>query len=139
MNYWKFTSANNWFTAKFPENWSEYEDDDGTYAFFNSATPSGNFRITPFRWQSGNNRAHSYIQDELNDNLNAVSIKVGNWDGAFYSKKADEDNLIYFWITGFENTVFLCSFTVEQEAVGTKRHDSELNTVDEIINSLTLV
>ncbi len=34
MNYWSFTSAEEWFSLMLPGNWEEYdEEDDGTYSF----------------------------------------------------------------------------------------------------------
>jgi len=136
MSYWEFTSSNNWFSTKLPKNWSEYEDEEGTYAFFNTDEWSGNLRITPYRWPDDSDKAPEYIKDELNDNPNAVAIKIGDWDAAFYSKEAKDDCLIYFWAMGIRNHLFLCSFTVDKNMVGTEKHDKELNIVENVLNNI---
>lgn len=96
MNCWEFPSANGWFSTTLLENWSEYEDDDETYAFFNTTEWGGNLRITLLRWESENmNKSPQYVQDELNHNENAVLTNLGDWGAAFYSGEASEDSIIY--------------------------------------------
>jgi hypothetical protein len=138
MNYWKFSSPANWFSTTLPENWAEYDDEEGTYAFFNTDKWSGNFRITPFRWEGNPNKAIEYISSELKENANAVAIKIGDWDAAFYSKKATDGTLIYFWTTGTQNYVFLCSFSVDMDMIGTDLHEQELAVVENILNNIEL-
>ena len=138
MNYWEFTSVNNWFSTMLPENWSEYEDDEGTYAFFNTDEWSGNLRITPYRWEGDSNKAAEYINDELNNNPDAVAIKIGDWNAAFYSRETSDDSLIYFWATGGGNHLFLCSFTVDKNMFGTEKHDKELSIVEEVLNNIII-
>jgi hypothetical protein len=48
------------------------------------------------------------------------------------------DSLIYFWVTGVRNYIFLCSFTVDKDMVGTKKHDNELVIVEEILNNISI-
>jgi len=140
MNYWEFTSSSGWISTKFPENWSEYDDgDEGTYAFFNTTEWSGNLRITPYRWEEeGEDKGLQYVQDELKENENAVLIHLGDWEAAFYSGKASEDSIIYYWVIGFKNTLLLCSFTADKDLVGSEKHNKELMIVEEVLSGIKI-
>ncbi|HEY8999725.1 MAG TPA: DUF3805 domain-containing protein [Mucilaginibacter sp.] len=139
MNYWEFSSSSGWFSTTLPENWSEYEDDEGTYAFFNTSEWSGNLRITPYRWEEGGvDKGPQYVQDELNENEDAVLTKLGDWEAAFYSGEASEDSIIYYWMIGFESTLLLCSFTADKEFIGSESHNKELVIVEEILSSIRI-
>jgi len=140
-----FTSAQSWFNLTLPDDWSEYEDEEGTYAFFNEKNWTGNFRVTPFRWEQttndGDDKAAKYISGELEDNKDAVEIKLGIFPCAHYKKNLAQEGdefIIYYWITGLKNNLFICSFTINKEQESTEKNTHELNIVETIIKSITL-
>ena len=142
MNYWNFTSDNNWFSLKLPANWAEYDDAENVFAFFNTEKWSGNLRITHFRWEgvdADTDKAFLYNQSELKDNPGAISIKLKEWDATFYSKETDDKDIIYYWITGSKNDLFICSFTFDEPFLNTDWHNNELIVVREIIGSLQII
>jgi len=125
-----------------PQDWSEYDsENEGTYAFFNTKEWSGNLRITPFRFENNGgekNEAINVIQSELVDKPGAVLMTVKSWDAAFYIE-ADEENMIYYWVTGFKNSLFLISFTFDNDAKGTLQHKTTLETVTQILNTIEII
>jgi hypothetical protein len=141
MNYWNFTSDNNWFRLKLPENWAEYDDEENTFAFFNTEKWSGNLRITHRRWENveeGIDKASLYNQSELTDSPGAILVKLNKWDATFYIKEANEGDIIYFWITGSKNDLFICSFTFDKPFLHTHWHNDELIVVSEIPGSIKI-
>ena len=144
MNYHKFLSIDESFSIQLPENWSEYDDDDenqNTYAFFNSKQWSGNLRISFIHWKGTSNKdkANNYIQSELLENENVCIIKINDRNAAFYSKESVDNNLIYFWITGAKNNLFICSFTVDKSHLETDSHTRELGVVEQILHSIEVL
>ena len=76
-----FTSRSGWFSFTLPADWDEYDDEEeDTYAFFNSNSWTGNLRISPFRWMlvanSDDDKAGEFIADEFSGNIGASSIKI---------------------------------------------------------------
>ena len=131
-----FTSPNGWFSLKLPANWDEYDDEEGTSAFFNSKSWTGNFRVTPIRWTGladpNEDKAAKYILAELKENKIATKVKLGNYDCAFYKNELIQDDtqfIIYYWTTGKGNTAFICSFTIDKKQEATKLNQSELEQV----------
>lgn len=138
MDYWQFEDE--WFSIRLPNNWAEYEDEEGTFAFFNTDDWTGNLRITPLRWanKTGDNKAAEYIKEEAIENEGAVITKIRDWKAAFYTKSLDDGNFMYYWVTGIGNNTFLCSFTVDKSFLNTKKHEEELLIVEDILNSIQL-
>jgi Domain of unknown function (DUF3805) len=70
---------------------------DDVFAFFNIEKWSGNLIITHFRWanvEAEINKASQYIQSELENNSNAVMIKLNEWNVAFCDKETKDGNII---------------------------------------------
>ncbi len=142
MNYWDFTSDNNWFSLKLPENWAEYDDEDNVFAFFNTEKWSGNLRISHLRRQNDEkevNDASFYTGSEFADKPGVMKVKLGDWDATFYSKGTNEGDIIYFWATGSKNDLFICSFTFDKPFLGTDWHNNELIAVGEILGSIKVI
>lgn len=140
MNYWHFTSVNNWFSLTLPENWSEYDDEDGTAAFFNKEKWSGNLRITAVRITNIEaDKISSFAQSKTGDDPNAILVKLGNWDTVFYSEKSTDGCIVYYWTMGSSNFWFVCSFTIDDEFFDTERNIKELDVVEEIISSIKIL
>ena len=146
MNIKNFTSQNGWFTLTIPEYWEEYDDgDEDTYSFFNTMKWSGNFRITSFRWldieDPNEDKAAQYISDELTEYNQAIKLKIGNLECAYYKKDFQQENknlLIYYWTTGTKNDLFLCSFTIDKNQEQTEENKKELQIVLDIIKSIKI-
>jgi hypothetical protein len=133
-----FTTPDALFSWVLPPDWSEYDDDEGTYCFFNTISWTGNFRITPLKLNPKNSVA-STISEQISNNANAIEVKIGDYDCAFYKRDItqDEDSLvIYFWITGMENYLFTCSFVIDKDQESTNKNELEL--VEDIIKSIKL-
>ena len=45
----KFISPGAWFTMIYPSTWSEFEDGEGSFLFYNPDVWTGNFRISAFK------------------------------------------------------------------------------------------
>lgn len=147
MNYKKFTSQSGWFSLMLPVDWEEYEDtetDEGTYAFFNSKEWTGNFRITSFRWTSigdSSDPAAKYINEELNENKGATKTKFGDLDCVHYKKdllQEGEELVIYYWLVGRNDNLFVCSFTIEKRQQETEHNKAEIGVVEEVIKSIKI-
>ncbi|MGY3214700.1 DUF3805 domain-containing protein [Mucilaginibacter sp. HD30] len=131
---------NGWFSVMLPDDWDEYDDgEEGTFCFFNTAKWNGNLRITPFHWLGtvivDESKAEKYIEDEVRENEGAIRIKIGNFDCAFYKKDLIEDGeklVIYYWITGKDNDIFICSFTTNKEL----ENSIDLNQLQDVIKSI---
>ncbi len=133
------------FSLTLPDEWEEYDDEsEDSFAFFNAVNWTGNLRITPFSWQSSidpnENKAAQYILDELLENPGAVKITLKNFDCAFYKKSLLQDGddlIIYYWILGDKNELYLCSFTIDRKNEQSNQNVIELETVQSILESIT--
>lgn len=141
MTLKKFISQSGWFTLDLPEDWQEYDDGEkDTYSFFNSKAWTGNLRITPFRWENvinpNEDKALSFVEEEVINN-SAQKIKLNEFDCAHYKKytsQNNEDLIIYYWVAGKNNTVFICSFTTDRDKEAESNNQIEL--VENIIRSI---
>ncbi len=146
MDMKAFTSQNVWFSLTLPADWDEYDDgEEDTYAFFNSKSWSGNFRVTPFRWTQvtvpNEDKAANFITDELSENEGAIKMKLGNFDCAHYKKDTQQDDealVVYYWATGIKNILFICSFSIDKKQELTKQNQAELRIVQNIIKSIKI-
>ena len=145
MTHKKFTSRSGWFNLKLPIDWEEYDDDgeEDTYTFFNANNWTGNFRITPFRWTDlvdpNEDKAAEFIAEELNENDGATKIKLGDLDCAHYKKdllQDGDDLVIYYWVVGKKDNLFVCSFTIDKKQEQTEHNKAEVTVVEDIIKSI---
>ncbi len=84
-----FTTEDNKYSWKIPTYWAEYDDDDeGTYAFFNTEIWTGNLRITPailgHDTEAPNDKFKNLIEGEIKDNEGAIKTYIGNYECAHY-------------------------------------------------------
>lgn len=138
MSYWKFIYSTGWFSTTLPENWSEYDDEEGTAAFFNTDQWSGNLRITPVRL-GGMDVDKSPTMVSLNNNQNEITVKLGKWIASFYSERSSDNCTIYYWTIGSTSMWFMCSFTIDEEFLNTERNEKELAVVEEIIGNIEIL
>jgi len=143
MNIKTYNLKNGWFSLTLPDHWEEYDDgSEGTFTFFDSKNYSGNLRISPFHYEDekpGENKVAQLINEEIDENKEAIKIKIGNRDCAHYKKNIieDEDELvIYYWCIGENNDIYVCSFTVKKIKEQTVENEIALAFVQDIIKSI---
>jgi len=110
----KYISPGGWFSLEYPVAWSEFEDSEGTFLFYNPNEWCGNFRISAYR-DIAKDYAKQCVDYELNRNKESKRVKVGEWECAYCSETFIEKGTWYtshIWITGQGNTSIECSFTV---------------------------
>lgn len=123
IQYKKFISPGAWFSMLYPATWSEFEENEGAFLFYNPDEWSGNFRISAYREETNKNSKLSYgesvVKEVLKDNPSAQSIKLNDHLCA-YSKEMFMENEEYFtthwWVIAAGDMVFDCSFTVHKGA-----------------------
>ena len=112
----KYISPGAWFSMEYPAVWSEFEDSEGSFLFYNPDEWTGNFRISAYRGNTADYGRES-VRQELKENASAVRVRVGALDCA-YSKEMFEEGGEYYtshiWITGVDDVAFECSFTVRK-------------------------
>lgn len=112
----KYISPGAWFSMEYPAVWSEFEDSEDSFLFYNPDEWTGNFRISAYRGNTADYGRES-VRQELKENASATLVRVGALDCA-YSKEMFEEGGEYYtshiWITGVDDVVFECSFTVRK-------------------------
>ena len=146
MNTRNFTSQDGWFSLILPVDWDEYNDgEEGTHAFFNSKSWTGNLRITPIRWENTagpiEDKAAKFIKKRLADNKQAVKIILGNWNCVHYKKEIKEGAnsfVVYYWETGKADSILICSFTIDKKRDDSRANRAELILVQSMIRSIVI-
>lgn len=117
----KFISPHSWFSLIYPSSWSEFEDKEGTFLFYNPTQWTGNFRISAYKKDIKAKNAMSYadeeIQYELNHNKESQRVKIGSCNGVYYQDSNKEEGVFYtthHWLLGKDNMILECTFTVPQ-------------------------
>lgn len=99
----------------YPAAWSEFEDGEGSFLFYNPDVWDGNFRISAFRGNSA--YAEANLQNELRERPSAQLVRVGEWNCAYSVEEFEEDGAAYtthWWVTGAGDLAIDCSFTVKR-------------------------
>ncbi|MBQ8225039.1 MAG: DUF3805 domain-containing protein [Bacteroides sp.] len=113
----KYIAPGAWFSMLYPADWNEFEENEGTFLFYNPDNWTGNFRISAYRGHA--TYATEAIRAELKENPSAQLVTVGTWSCA-YSKKMFEEAGSYYtshvWLTGKDELLFECSMTVVRGA-----------------------
>lgn len=133
----KFISPGAWFTMIYPSTWSEFEDGEGSFLFYNPDVWTGNFRISAFKADAAARGSVNYgreaVKQELKDNPSASLVKVGRLECAYSKEMFQEEGTYYtthLWITGMDNVAFECSFTVPK--------GGEVKEAEEVIATLDI-
>lgn len=111
----KFISPGTWFSMIYPADWSEFEDGEGSFLFYNPADWTGNFRISAYKGNAAYGR--DSMQQELKENPSATLVKIGKLECAYSKEMFEEEGAYYtshLWITGIDEIAFECSFTVRK-------------------------
>ena len=120
----KYISPGGWFSLEYPATWSEFEDTEESFLFYNPNKWNGNFRISAYK-DTAKDYARQCIKEELKQNPTSTSVKVGEWECAYSAETFQEAGAWYtthFWVTGKDDICFECSFTV---AKGDERKPAE--------------
>ena len=109
----RFIAPGGWFSMNYPQAWSEFEDGEGSFLFYNPEVWNGNFRISAFRGNSA--YAEANRQNELCQQPGAKLVSVGPWHCAYSQEEFQEeehDYTTHWWVTGEGDLAIECSFTV---------------------------
>ena len=120
----KFISPGGWFSLEYPAAWSEFEDTEESFLFYNPNQWSGNFRISAYK-DAAKDYGRQCIAYELKNNPTSCAVKVGEWDCAYSAETFQEEGAWYtthIWVTGKDDISFECSYTV---AKGGERNPAE--------------
>jgi hypothetical protein len=120
----KYISPGGWFSLEYPDTWSEFEDSESTFLFYNPNKWCGNFRISAYK-DAAKDYAEQCIAYELKQNPTSTEVRIGNWNCAYSAETFQEEGAWYtthIWVTGKGDISFECSFTV---AKGGERTQAE--------------
>ncbi len=113
MSTKKYISPGGWFSLRYPETWNEFEDEEGSFLFYNPEKWVGNFRISVFK-DTSLSYANEVLADERKWNTSAQDVKVGSWECVYSCEnftESGEDYVTHLWMTGSLDTVAECSFS----------------------------
>ncbi|TKG97035.1 DUF3805 domain-containing protein [Puteibacter caeruleilacunae] len=141
-----FVSESGWFKFDKPKEWIYEREDKDTYSFHNESDWKGSLRISPYRFTGAETevqieKVDQYVNDELNEQEDAKRISLGDKEVVFYSKIIDseEDVLqIDYLVFGIENTLFLCSFTIDNKEVNDLKVKKGITLYRRALESLLL-
>lgn len=129
----KFVSSHNYILL-LPENWSKYEDEKNTDAFFNAKKWTGNLRITPIV----TDKASDIVFEETKTNKAIKKIKTKNGFTGISFEETTEENCIYYWYIYNRNNLFVCSFTIDLDDKDSLENKKEIQEVYAIISSIAV-
>ena len=121
----KYISPGGWFSLEYPATWSEFEDTEESFLFYNPNKWNGNFRISAYK-DAANDYGRQCIAYELKNNPTSTLIKVGEWECAYSAETFQEEGAWYtthIWVTGKGDICFECSFTVSKGGERTPAED----------------
>lgn len=98
---------------RYPATWSEFEDEEESFLFYNPDEWTGNFRISAYKGGAGYGAAS--VRQELKENASAKPVQVGGATCAYSLEMFEEAGAYYtthFWVVGMDDIAFECSFTV---------------------------
>lgn len=100
----------------YPADWSEFEDGEDSFLFYNPDEWTGNFRISAFKGGS-TTYSKECVKQELRENPSATLVRIGGLECAYSKEMFEEEGTYYtshLWITGVDEMAFECSFTVKK-------------------------
>lgn len=112
----KYISAGSWFSFEYPDKWSEFEDEEGSFLFYDPDSWGGNFRISA-SMDSSTSFARDTMRDELSEYADAKLVNIGGMEYVYSKESFQEGKIWYtshFWVTGHKNIVVYCTFTVNK-------------------------
>jgi hypothetical protein len=114
----KFISPGAWFSLIYPSSWSEFEDTEDSFLFYDPDHWGGNFRISAYRKDLSQEGALTFgarfSEEELRVNPSAKRLRMGAFTCVYSSDEFTEEGIDYVthhWATGANNVGISCSFT----------------------------
>lgn len=114
----KYISPGSWFSIEYPDTWHEFEDEAGSFLFYNPASWTGNFRISAAMDKSPD-FARNALRDELAQYADAQLVTIGRHEFAYSRETFQEGNEWYtshFWVTGERQMAIYATFTCAKGA-----------------------
>ena len=103
----------------YPASWSEFEDEEGSFLFYNPICWTGNFRISAYRGNTSDFGMES-LKREVKENGAGTQIQNLNGIPCVYRKEPLVENggryTVHYWLAGMEDVVFECTFTAFENA-----------------------
>lgn len=109
----KYISPGSWFSIEYPDAWHEFEDEAGSFLFYNPASWTGNFRISATMDKSPD-FARNALRDELAQYADAQLVTIGSHEFAYSREtfqEGDEWYTSHFWVTGKGQMAIYATFT----------------------------
>ena len=100
----------------YPNDWSEFEDGEGSFLFYNPEKWTGNFRISAYKpsgKEAGNmDYGREFVKLELKRKFCCVTCYSGTSGMCLFKEMFLEEEAYYVaaWITGIRDVAFECSF-----------------------------
>lgn len=109
----KYISPGSWFSIEYPDAWHEFEDEAGSFLFYNPALWTGNFRISAVMDNSPD-FARNALRDELAQYSDAELVTIGRHEFVYSRETFQEGDAWYtshFWVTGYKHMAVYITFT----------------------------
>ncbi|MCF0185239.1 MAG: DUF3805 domain-containing protein, partial [Bacteroidaceae bacterium] len=109
----KFISPGGWFSMEYPEDFFEFEDEEGSFLFYNPNRWTGNLRVSASK-DASPHYAENVKGEELRQYAGAKKKLMGRWEVVATSETFSEEGKEYVCqtvVTGWQQTVVEMSFT----------------------------
>ena len=109
----KYISPGSWFSFEYPDAWHEFEDEAGSFLFYNPSSWTGNFRISAVMDNSPD-FARNVLRDELAQYSDAELVTIGHREFVYSRETFQEGGAWYtshFWVTGYKQMAIYVTFT----------------------------
>lgn len=109
----KFISPGGWFSIEYPGDFFEFEDEEGSFLFYNPNRWTGNLRASASK-DASPRYAENVIKEELRQYPGAKKVLMGRWECISSVENFTEEGKDYVCQTvvcGYQNTVVELSFT----------------------------
>jgi hypothetical protein len=146
MKYKKFVSNQGWLSLDYPAEWTQTEEEEGTYLFMNNDNWKGSFRITPLKITGEDkadidSRIQTYVNDEIKNNKDSKLIKFGQFKAAHYSVTKDQNEnplTILYWIFGLKQVLVIATFTIDTIRLTNQDVSHEINSCNKALETLKI-
>lgn len=117
MNTKKFIAPGGWFEMQYPLSLTEFEDEEGSFLFYNPDSWNGNFRISAYRGDSAD-FARQCLQEDLSTQKGARKVRVGDYECSYSQEAYIEQEVRYkdhYWVFGSSDMAFYASLAGEED------------------------
>lgn len=110
----KYISSGSWFSFLYPDAWHEFEDEPGSFLFYNPISWTGNLRVSAMM-DTSPQYAAEVMRHELKEYEGAVRQNIGGHEYVYSKETFQEGGAWYtshFWVTGKRQTVVYLTYTL---------------------------